>query len=171
MNPVKILSSMLYFEDDDGRVILRPFGAGGPCYLPNESQRTAHIVLLIVFYLAMMTAVYAAMTDEGIGLASGALILATLLGHYVLSWLFTRSLPRSAPGPNPVPGGFPDRRKSRNRNFGKTFLMLMLVFSAVLTVVSVLMLIRTEHTGVGLLAAAFFGLCTIIFTRTLRFVA
>ncbi len=162
---------MLYFEDDDGRVMFRPFGAGGPSYLPTEKQRTAHILLLLVYYVAMITAVYASMTDEGIGLASGALLLATLLGHYVLSWLFTRTLPRSAPESTPLPGSFQDRRKSRNRNFGKTFLTLMVVFSAVLTVVSLLMLMRTEHTGVGFLAAAFFGVCTMVFARTLRFVA
>ncbi len=162
---------MLYFEDEQGRLMFRPFGAGGPCYLTTPGQRTSHIMLLLAYYAVMIAAVYAFMTDSGIGIVSGTLILATLMGHYVLSWLFTRSLTRATPEPVGAPGSFQDRRKARNRNFGKTFLMLMVVFSAVLTVVSILMLMRTDHTGVGLLAAAFFGICTIVFARTFKIVA
>ncbi len=171
MNPVKTIASLLYFEDEEGQLLLRPFGAGGPCYLTTERQRMGYVVLLIVFYAVMFSAAYGFMTGQGIGLASGAVILAALLGHYVISWLFTRTLPRSVPRTNPLPGSFEERRKSRNRNFGKTFLTLMVAFSAVLTVVAVLMLMRTEHTGVGILAAAFFGVCTIVFARTLKFIA
>lgn len=162
---------MLYFEDEEGRLVFRPFGAGGPSYLPTPGQRMIHIFLLLLYYAAMIAAVFAFMTDGGIGLVSGTLILAAVLGHYLVSWLFSRTLSRSTPRTSFIPGSVQDRRKSRNRNFGKTFLLLMVVFSAVLTVVSALMLMRTEHTGVGVLAAAFFGICTLVFARTLKIVA
>lgn len=170
MNPVKTISSMLYYKDDQGRLLLRPFGAGGPCYLTTAGQRTAYLLLLITFYALMILAVISFRTASGIGLASGALVLATLMGHYVIAWLFTRSLVRSMPAPGPA-AGIQERRKSRNRNFGKTFLALMMAFSAVLTGVALLMLMGSEHTGIGLLATGFFGLCTIVFARTLKFVA
>ena len=50
MNLTEIASNTLFYRAPDGRIVFRPWGARGPCYLLTETQRITRARIQLAYY-------------------------------------------------------------------------------------------------------------------------
>jgi ABC-type nitrate/sulfonate/bicarbonate transport system permease component len=164
MKPVEIISNSLFWRTQDGRIIFRPWGTRGACYLLTESQRINRARIQLAYYAGLLVCIFL-MGDsiERLGIMLGLF----MAGNYILYWLFARKLPTTeAPG-MPDPEFARQRCQEINSNFGKPALWGFLLLSAAMALAGLLAgLLLGEFLPV--LSAAFFGFCAFVFARRLN---
>jgi hypothetical protein len=129
MQAIEFVARTIFYHVPDGRIVFRPWGTRGPCYLVTAEQKRTR-ARLQAFYYALMIAVvsYGVMR---LGTMKTFLVLVPLIvaGNYVLFWLFTRGLATTEPPPRPSPMEFREQMRQGNRALGKPLLVSMLVIS------------------------------------------
>jgi hypothetical protein len=168
MQPVEVAARTLFYRAPDGRIVFRPWGARGPCYLVTESQRTVRARVQLVYYGLMLAAVYYGTLRLGTGLTFGAVLPVTLAGNYLLFWFYSRGLPTTPP-PLPASKEYTrEQARQGNRAFGKPLIWIMLILSVLMAVVGLWAGSRAHAWGTAVPAVLFFGLCAAVFGWQLR---
>lgn len=168
MQPVEIVARTMFYHAPDGRVVFRPWGARGPCYLVTEEQRGARARVQLAYYGVMLIAIYYGTQRLGPGVTFGAILPLTLGGNYILFWLFSRGLPTTDPPPRPSREYVREQLRQGNRAFGKPILWIMLVLSLLMAGVGLWAGARVNAWSTALPAAAFFGFCAAVCGWQLR---
>lgn len=168
MSLTQVAAGTMFYPTPDGRIVFRPWGKHGPCYLLSPEQRDVRARWQLAYW-ALMIATIVIVTNRSPGLVPALTTLAVVvLGNYALFWAFARGLPLTAPPP-PPPKEYRDQLlRQHARAFGKPFLWVMLVLSALMSLLGVLAGISADRWDVAGLAGGFFGLCAAVFAWQLR---
>ena len=92
-------SHTLFARLPDRRIIFRPWGRRGACYLLDERQRLVRARDQRVFWALGLVAIVVSNELLSVGMTIGLLLPLGLALQYLLFWGFTRGLPRTAPSP------------------------------------------------------------------------
>ena len=168
MNLTQAVAGGIFYEAPDGRIVFRPWGKFGPCYLLTPAQRAVRARLQLAYFGAMIIAVTYGATRLGPGGLFLKVLPITMAGNYLLFWLFSLGLPRTEPPPSPSKEYRQELRRRHNRAFGKPFLWVMLVLSVLMAAAGLLAGIATGQWIVAALAVGFFGLSAGVFGWQLR---
>jgi len=129
MQPLEFVARTLFYHVPDGRIVFRPWGSRGPCYLVTAEQKRSRVRLQTGYYAFMIAAVsYGVMN---LGTAKTFLVLVPLIvaGNYLLFWVFSRGLATTEPPPRPSAAEFRDQMRQGNRALGKPLLIALLGIS------------------------------------------
>jgi hypothetical protein len=167
MNPVEFVSNTLFYRVEDGRVVFRPWGSRGPCYLVTARQRIVRARIQLMYYLAMIVGVAVGMDRVSTISFVTVCVPAALAGNYLLYWLFSQGLAKSAAPPKPSPEYSRARVKAMSRSLGKPFVWLMLLIAVLFGLVGIVMGVAGGDLGL-LLSGAFFCVCAAVFIWMLK---
>ena len=148
----------------DGRLVFRPWGARGPCYLLSAKQRSIRALFQLVFYVVMVSALCA--NADIFVTASGPLIFFAVfvLLNYSLYWLFTIGLPKTD---RPLPMTSTQRRialTAHSRALGRPLLWFFAIVSWLVALgVGSIVLFQHEWLA-GLLCILIFGASASLFS-------
>ncbi len=166
MNIVDFVARGLFYRTEDERIIFRPWGSFGPCFLVTEQQRTARARIQLGFYCLMLGGI-AIVPSVGIFHVI-AYIFVAIIFNYLMFWLFARGLPKTD---LPLPPS-PEHRKAQLRelsqSLGKPLLWALTISSALFTLVGVLAALFIGNWTVAIVGGLFFGACTLVFINRLR---
>ncbi len=170
MNLLEVVSNTLFYRTEDGRIIFRPWGARGPCYLLTEKQRMARVRIQAAYYCALFVGIgiVAHISRGNYVLLLGVLFLIFVGGNYILYWLFARGLNRTEPPLQPSPEYRREQVRKNNRAFGKPLLWISMIGSAIFTLGGILIGFTDEPIYKAIFVTVFFGSCTAIFARRIR---
>lgn len=168
MKPVEIISNAMFFRAPDGRIIYRPLGNWGQCYLLTESQRLTRARIKLGAQIAMLTFFATWISQYGIGTEFWFIVPAWIAGDWLLLWLFSLGLPTTPAPPKPDAAFIRERRKMMNQNFGKPLLWVALIIASLMSITGVLACLVLGDYAIGLAIAGFFGLCAWVFAKRLR---
>jgi hypothetical protein len=168
MQPTEIAGNTLFYRAPDGRIVFRPWGPRGPCYLLTEAQRRFRSRVQLVYYGVMLVAIYLGITRLGTLKTFAMVLPVVLVGNYLLFWLFSRGLPTTEPPPLPSPEHRRELIRRGNRAFGRPLLWTMLVLSLGMASAGVWAGWKTGQWTTAGTAGAFFGLCAAVFAWQLR---
>jgi hypothetical protein len=155
----------------DGRLIFRPWGASGPCYLLSAQQRAARAWIQLAFYGLALAALWfvPVITVTTANLVAFAVAFALL--NYVLFWLFSIGLPKTE---KPLRPTLEQRRiamAAHSRSVGRPVLWVFLIVSCLFVFAGGAIALFLDEWLVGLLCLVFFGICAATFTWQLLLVA
>jgi O-antigen/teichoic acid export membrane protein len=122
-------ASTIFYRAPDGRIVFRPWGARGACYLVTEAQRARFGKIQLAYYALMMLCIYFGVLRAGSLLTFAVILPAVTLGNYALFWLFSRNLPTTEPPPRPSPEYRRELLRQHRRAFGKPILWTMLILA------------------------------------------
>ena len=168
MQPVEVVARTLFYRPPDGRIVFRPWGTRGPCYLLSEAQRTSRARVQLAYYGLTLVAIYFGTLRLGTGLTFGVVLPLGLVGNYVLFWLFCRGLPRTEPPARPTPEYVREQLRQGNRAFGKPLLWVLLILSLLMVATGIWAGAVLGAWSTAVPAAAFFGACAAVFGWQLR---
>ena len=170
----ELASHTLFARLPDGRIIFRPWGKRGGCYLLDERQRLVRARAQRVFWGLGLVAIVISNQVFTVG-TSLVLVLPVALGlQYLLFWSFTRGLLRTEPPPE-IKGSKAQRRelarqrmRERARLMGKGRLWTLLFGSLLFVAGSVLIAVSGGSIAAALGGFLFFGACAALFAWQLR---
>ena len=165
MNPVDFVARGLFYRAEDDRIIFRPWGSRGPCFRVTESQRITRARIQLGFYCLMIGGIAAGPSMTTFHLI--VYVCAATGLNYLMFWLFSRGLPKTDLPPRPSPEYKQAQLRELSQSLGKPFLWMLTVGSALFTIAGVVAALTLGDWAAGL-AAAFFGVCTVVFIRRLR---
>jgi hypothetical protein len=170
----ELASHTLFARLPDGRIIFRPWGKRGGCYLLDERQRLVRARAQRVFWGLGLVAIVVSNQFLTLGVSLGVLLPVALGLQYLLFWAFTLGLPRTEPPPQ-VEGSKAQRRelarqrmRERARLMGKGRLWAMLLCSLLFVGGSVLIAVGGGSIAAALGGFLFFGACAALFAWQLR---
>jgi hypothetical protein len=148
----------------DGRLVFRPWGARGPCYLLSDKQRSIRALFQLAFY-GLMGSALCANTDI-FASASGPLIFFAVfvLLNYALFWIFTIGLPKTD---MPLPATSTQRRialTAHSRALGRPLLWFFAIVSWLFALGGGSMVLFQHEWLAGLLCILFFGASASLFS-------
>lgn len=165
----ELASHTLFARLPDGRIIFRPWGKRGACYLLDEGQRLARARAQRVFWGLGLIAVAVSNQFLTLGMSLGVLLPAALALQYLLFWSFTLGLPRTEPPPV-FEGSKAQQRESarqrmreRARLMGRGRLWAMLLGSLLFVAGSILIGVSGGSIAAALGGFVFFGACATLF--------
>lgn len=168
MKPIEIVSNTLFYRSQDGRIIFRPWGSKGACYLVTEQQRRLRAKFQLAYHLALLILIVSIVERFGVSAQLAVVSVAWIAGNYILYWIFTRGLTQTeAPG-KPGPNYVQEQIKANTANFGKPFLWALLIMSALMSVTGLAGGIFIGDYAAAVLTGGFFGFCCWIFAKRLR---
>jgi hypothetical protein len=167
MSPTEVISNTIFFRAPDGRIVFRPWGPRGPCYVVTDQQRITRARIQLAYYCVVFLVIVISLGGiSGTALFVG-ILPAAVAGNYVLFWLFSRGLGTTEP-PKASPEYVQQLRRRNALAFGRPLLWLLLVgsvaFSAIGAVAALIGGPPFESVG----AAVFFGACAAVFAWQLR---
>ena len=168
MSPTEIVSNTLFYRAPDGRVIFRPWGTWGPCYLLTEPQRKVRSRIQLAYYCALLAAIVLAIGSVETTVLFGVLLPLFAAGNYLLFWLFTRGLSTTEPPSKPSPEYVRSLLRSNNRAWGRPFLWLAAIVSGVFSSVGLVAIFLGAPLASAIAVFAFFGVCAAAFAWQLR---
>jgi hypothetical protein len=157
---------MTFYRVPDGRIVFRPWGSRGACYLLNERQRVQYSRILAAAYGVMFLAILVTTLRFGWKGSSVAALCGMAL-IYALYWVISRRLPTTKPPPRPSREEVRRALAGQAGAFGRPFLILFALVSAALALLSLGLFLATTEVSL-LLGAGFFGLCAGVFVWQLR---
>ena len=170
----ELASHTLFARLPDGRIIFRPWGKRGKCYLLNERQRLVRARAQRVFWGLGLVAIVISNQIFTIGLSLGVLLPVALGLQYLLFWSFTLGLPLTEPPPD-TEGSKAQRRelarermRERARLMGKGRLWALLLGSLLFVAGSLLIASSGSSIAAALGGFLFFGSCAALFAWQLR---
>jgi|SRR5919108_1610986 hypothetical protein len=158
MGLLAIVEHTALYHAPDGRIVFRPWGKRGKCYLVDPHTRRRFVRALKIHYSLLFLAPFTGILGNTL---TGILIFffVWLIASYVLYWWFSRGLPETDPPPRPSREEVHLALQAQSRAVGAPVFWVGTVLSACLTLVAgFLWAITSEFTMV--LATLFFGLCT-----------
>jgi hypothetical protein len=170
---VALAANMIFQRAPDGRVLFRPWGRFGACYLPDEQQQWRRARIQAAFGGLSLTATVVAIQFLSVTQLFGVVLPIELVLQYLLLALFARGLPRTDPPAAPTSR---DQRRSlarerfaeRARLTGKPRLWAMLVGSLLFVLIGVAMAATGASTMAAIGSILFFGACAVLFALQLR---
>jgi hypothetical protein len=164
MTVLELVARTFSIQLQDGRLIFRPWGARGPCYLLSKRQRAIRAWLQLAFYALALAALLflPSVTATTAGLVSFAVTFALL--NYVLFWLFSIGLPKTDKPPPQTPEQRRTAMAAHSRALGRPLLWVLAGVSWLFAIVGVAMVMLLEKWATGLLVLVFFGACASLFT-------
>lgn len=164
MTVLEIVARTFSVQLPDGRLIFRPWGARGPCYLLTPQQRTVRAWIQLAFYVLALAPILFA---QGITSSAPSLItfvVAFTLLNYVLFWLFSIGLTKTEKPPAPIPEQRRTAIAAHSRSLGRPLLWVLAIASWLFTLAGGIMVLLLREWATGLLAFVFFGACASLFT-------
>jgi hypothetical protein len=164
MTVLELVARTFSVQLPDGRLVFRPWGARGPCFLLSQQQRESRAWLQLVFYGLAIAALwfFPAIIATTSGLV-GFLVAFTLL-NYGLFWLFSIGLPKTERPPPLTPEQRRMAMAAHSRALGQPLLWLLAGVSWVFALAGGAMVMLLGEWATGLLVLVFFGACAALFT-------
>ena len=170
----ELASHTLFARVSDGRIIFRPGGKRGRCYLLDERQRLVRARAQRVFWGLGLVANVIANQIFTVGMSLGVLLPVALGLQYLLFWSFTLGLPLTEPPPE-IEGSKAQRRevarqrmRERARLMGKGRLWALLLGSLLFVAGGLLIAVSGGSIAAALGGFLFFGACAALFAWQLR---
>ena len=170
----ELASHTLFARLADGRIVFRPWGKRGGCYLLDERQRLVRARAQRVFWGLGLVGIVVANQFVTVGMSLGVLLPVALLLQCLLFWCFTIGLPRIEHPPE-VERSKAQRRelarqrlRERARLMGKGRLLAMLLGSLLFVAGSVLIAIDGGSIAAALGSFVFFSACAALFAWQLH---
>ncbi len=170
----ELASHTLFARLPDGRIIFRPWGKRGACYLLDERQRLLRARAQRVFWGLGLVAIVISNQIFTIGMSVGVLLPVALGLQYLLFWSFTRGLPLTEPPPE-IESSKVQRRelarqrlRERARLMGRGRLWALLLGSLLFVAGSLLIAVSGGSIAASLGGLLFFGACAALFAWQLR---
>jgi hypothetical protein len=168
MSLTQVAAGTMFYPTPDGRIVFRPWGRKGPCYLLTPAQRDARARWQLAYWALMLVAIVGVMNRAPRLGPTLATLAAVILGNYALLWAFARGLPLTDP-PSPPTKEYRDHLLSQHaRAFGRPMLWIMLALSVGMSLLGAVAGISASRWDVAALAGGFFGLCAGVFGWQLR---
>lgn len=168
MNLTQVASGGIFYEAADGRIVFRPWGKRGPCYLLTPAQRLVRARIQLGYYGFMLVVITLSTLRLGSVRTFAIALPAILAGNYLLFGLFARGLPTTDPPGPPPPGYTNELIRRHNRAFGKPLLWVMFTLSLLMAAAGVWAGLRTGAWRISVLSGGFFGLCAAAFAWQLK---
>jgi hypothetical protein len=135
MNLVDAVSSHMFYRAPDERIVFRPLGKLGPCYLLTEKQRKARATVQLAYYGILLGSIAFGVID--VTEISRLIVPFGLwvIGNYVLYGLFTIGLARTEAPPKPTSDYVRSLQRQHSLAMGRPLLIAMfygsIAFSAI----------------------------------------
>lgn len=126
MQPIEFVARTLFVHVPDGRIVFRPWGSRGRCYLVTPEQRRSRARWQAAYYALMIGTVSYGMMYLGTAKTFAVVLPIILAGNYVLFWHFSRGLTTTDPPPRPSRAEMHEHVRQANRALGKPLLLTML---------------------------------------------
>jgi len=168
MNPVEVVSNALFYRVVDGRIVFRPWGPKGPCYLLTESQRFVRSWIQLIYICVLPAIIVFDVVDITNIRAFGLAALAWALGNYVLFWFYSFGLSRTEPPAKPTREYTDSQLRQSNRSWGKLLPWVLFTLSSILAMLGVAIGVLGGPIDTSIETAVFFGLCAMVFLWILK---
>ena len=147
------------YHAPDGRIVFRPWGKRGKCYLVDPGTRRRFVRALKIHYSLLFLALLILWKTW----VAYLIVLAVwLVGCYALYWWFSRGLPETDPPPPPSRDQVRAALRAQSRAVGPLVFWLGTVVGGGLTLIAGFLLVLTGELSM-VLPTLFFGFCTGIF--------
>jgi hypothetical protein len=164
MTVIEIVARTFSIQLPDGRLIFRPWGGRGPCYLLSQQQRTVRAWVQLIFYASAVSSIW--LFPDIIGSTSGLItfFVTFTLGNFVLFWLFSIGLPETDKPPPLTPEQRQAALSEHSRALGRPLLWLAAGVSWSFALAGGAMALLLQQWVKGALVLMLFGAFAALFT-------
>lgn len=168
MNLVDAVSDTIFYRAPDGRIVFRPWGTRGSCFLLDEKQRVTRARIQLGYYAIMLGAIVYFVGEASIFQLLGIGVPLFAGGNHLLFWFFARGLAVTSPPEKPSPEYARIQIDRNTKAFGRPLLWIMLLCSLAFVLCGVVIAALGGPLDTAITSILFFGLCAAVFGHRLR---